>query len=260
VSAPGPGPDPGPERPGGPLGFDVGPEPGPAPPRPPAGPPSGASGRPRPARPSAGIPSGAPGRQGRLVGIAAVVLLAVAGVSAFAVGGGRGATGLAPGDGAPPFAAPLAGSRLGGDVNVATPRTVGRQTGVVPACDVRRPDVLNVCVLWERGPVALAFFSERSEECVGELDRLDDAARRHPRVQIAAVAIRGDRATLRELVASRGWAFPVGVDRDGILADLYGVVVCPQVTLLARGGRVAATSAGTSDPADLDRRLAALTP
>jgi hypothetical protein len=48
------------------------------------------------------------------------------------------------------------------------------------------------------------------------------------------------------------------VDRDGILASLYGVALCPQITFVARGGRVAATSAGPSPAAELDRRLAAL--
>jgi hypothetical protein len=193
-----------------------------------------------------------------LAGIAAVVLLAVVGVSALRSGGDPGRRGLAAGDAAPPFAAPLALSRLEGDANIATPQTVGEDTGPVPACALRRPDVLNACALWDRRPLALAFFSERSADCVGAVDRLDDAARRHPGVAVAAVAIRGDRPRLRALVRSRGWALPVGVDRDGILASLYGVALCPQITFVARGGRVAATSAGPSPAAELDRRLAAL--
>ena len=40
-------------------------------------------------------------------------------------------------------------------VNVATKAGQG-DAGNVPACSVRRPDVLNVCALWERGPVVLA--------------------------------------------------------------------------------------------------------
>jgi hypothetical protein len=192
------------------------------------------------------------------VGIAALVLIAVVAVSALSSGGRGGASGLAAGEAAPPFAAPLALSRLEGDVNVATRDTVGEAAGAVPACELRRPDVLNACALWERGPAALAFFSERSEECVGELDRLDAAARRHPGVAVAAVAIRGDREALRALVRARRWAIPVGADRDGILADLYGVAVCPQVAWVARGGRVTSTSVGTSSGAELDRRLRAL--
>jgi peroxiredoxin len=195
-----------------------------------------------------------------LVGIAAVVLLAVVGVSALRAGGGPAPARLAAGDPAPPFAAPLALGDLEGDANVATPDTAGGEAGRVPACEVREADALNACALWRRRPVALAFFSERSADCVEEVDRLQAAATRHPGVAVAAVAIRGDRERLRELIATRGWKLPVALDRDGILADLYGVVVCPQVAFVARGGRIAATSAGSSPRAELERRLAALEP
>jgi hypothetical protein len=72
------------------------------------------------------------------------------------------------------------------------------------------------------------------------------------------VAIRGDPGRLRDVLAARNWRLPVAIDRDGLLADLYGVVACPQIAFVARGGRIAATSAGASAPAALDRRLAAL--
>jgi hypothetical protein len=182
----------------------------------------------------------------------------VVAAGALRSGGEARPAGLAPGDAAPPFATPLASSRDEGDANVATPQTVGEETGRVPACAVRRPDVLNACALWEARPLALAFFSERSEECVGEVDRLAAAARRHPGVAVAAVALRGDPERVRELLRARGWSLPVGIDRDGILADLYGVAVCPQVAFVRRGGRVAATSVGTSSAAALERRLGAL--
>jgi len=193
-----------------------------------------------------------------LVGIAALVLLAVVAVGALRAGGSARPAQLAVGDPAPPFATPLASSRDPGDANVATPETVSEELGRVPACRVRRPDVLNACALWERGPVALVFFSHRSRECLGEVDRLQAAARRHPRVAVAGVAIRGDRERVREAARARGWLLPVGIDGDGILARLYGVAVCPQVAFVARGGRIAGTSVGPSPPAELDRRLGAL--
>jgi hypothetical protein len=193
-----------------------------------------------------------------LVGIAAVVLLAVVGAGALLAGGGPARARLAAGDTAPPFAAPLALSGLDNDANVATPATAGEEAGEVPACEVRRADVLNACALWRARPLAVAFFSERSKECVAEVDRLDAAAGRHPEVAVAAVAIRGDPGRLRKVIGSRAWTLPVAIDRDGILADLYGVVVCPQIAFVARGGRVTATSAGASTAAALDRRLAAL--
>ena len=117
---------------------------------------------------------------------------------------------------------------------------------------------LNVCELWERGPVVLAFLATRGARCTAELDALERVRGGHPGVQFAAVSIRGDRAELRAVVRRHRWGFPVAYDRDGILANLYGVAVCPQVTFALPGGRVTATTVGELDRAGLERRLGAL--
>jgi hypothetical protein len=57
-------------------------------------------------------------------------------------------------------------------------------------------------------------------------------------VQFAAVAIKGNRAQLRRLVASRGLSLPVGIDSDGALVALYKLASCPQVTFAYPGGIV----------------------
>ena len=77
-------------------------------------------------------------------------------------------------------------------------------------------------------------------------------------MHVAAVAIRGDRGDLRRDIRARGWRFPVGYDRDGALANLYGVAVCPQITLADRGGRVVKTLIGQQTTATLRRELRAL--
>jgi hypothetical protein len=77
-------------------------------------------------------------------------------------------------------------------------------------------------------------------------------------VQVAAVSIRGDRDDLRALVRRHGWRFPVAWDRDGILANLFGVAVCPLLTYALPGGVVQATSVGELDDAGLDRHFVAL--
>ena len=166
-------------------------------------------------------------------------------------------TGPKVGSRMPPFAVPLALSGLNGDANVATrPKQGG--AGNRPACQVRGPAILNVCQLLERGPVALAFLATRGAKCENELDRLEAVRRQLPAVQIAAVAIRGNRGDLRRDIRARGWRFPVGYDRDGVLANLYGVAVCPQITLAERGGRVRKTLIGEMSPAQLRRELGAL--
>lgn len=189
----------------------------------------------------------------RIAGVAALVALSYVLLNTLR-SEGPGSAGLAPGTRLPPFAAPLATSRLVGDVNVA--RRAGQgSAGRRPACSVRGPDIVNSCELAERGPVVLAFIATRGTRCTGELDVLDRVRRRHPRVQVAAVAIRGDRDALARLVRSRRWGFPVAYDRDGVLANLYGVAVCPHLTFALPGGTVRDTVLGEQDARALERRF-----
>ncbi|QEC50170.1 hypothetical protein FSW04_23050 [Baekduia soli] len=237
----------------GPLDFepdarDDGPiAPGPAPP----------ARRPSARRPDGGGPGSGTPRYVWVVGVAAVVLVAALVVSTLSQGTRRGARGVPDGQVVPPFAVPLALSDLDGDANLATHAGDGA-AGARPACSVRGPRVLNGCALGERGPFVLAFFATRGSRCVRQLDTMEQVRRRVPGVAFAAIAIRGDRPTLRAIVRRHGWGFPVGYDRDGGLSNAYHVQVCPQLTFAARGGRVVATTFGVLGAADLTTRARAL--
>jgi hypothetical protein len=211
------------------------------------------------ARPADRAPAPPPARrplapQGRhyvwVVGAGAVVLILVLLISTIQQGTGRGARGVPPGEVMPPFAVPLATGTLDGDANIAKGEGEG-QAGDRPACEVRGREILNGCALREAGPVVLAFFTVRNRECVAEIDAMQSVRARLPGVQMAAIAIRGDRDDLRDLVRRHGWSFPVGYDRDGALANAYHVQVCPQLTFAHRGGAVMETTFGKLLPAEL---------
>jgi len=155
-------------------------------------------------------------------------------------------TGLSAGAHMPPFAAPLVTSDLVGDANVALHANEGA-AGARPACSIADPRALNSCTLARRGPVMLAFFTQDAGRCLTTLDTLGSLAARDPRLSVAAVAIRGDRGTLRALVHRHGWRFPVAQDRDGAVGDLYGVAICPTVVLAYRGGVVMRTALGSAE-------------
>jgi hypothetical protein len=178
-----------------------------------------------------------------VIGVLALAAIAYIGINTLRTEG-PGSRGPAAERELPPFAAPLALSDLEGDANVS-----GR------ACSVRGPDVLNSCELAERGPVVLAFFAEPVERCDDEIDRVDRLRTRFPNVQFAAVAVRGSREALRSRVRERGWELPVGHDRDGAVANLYGVAVCPTIALAARGGTVVRTLLGSQDDAQLSAAI-----
>jgi thiol-disulfide isomerase/thioredoxin len=154
----------------------------------------------------------------------------------------------------PPFAAPLVTSDLVGDANVARHADQG-EAGARPACSVTDPRALNSCTLARRGPVVLGFFTDSSGRCVDALDAMQQVSTRHPDVGFAAVAIRGDRADVRATAHDHGWRFPVAEDRDGAVANLYGVAICPTVVLAYRGGIVMRTALGSDEttPAALER-------
>lgn len=199
-------------------------------------------------------------RHAWILGIVAVLV-----AGALAIGAtrpaGPGAAGLETGVQAPPFAAVLATSdaRCDSDddpcdANVAASGAGDQgEAGSRPACEVRGPAVLNLCELTERGPLVLGLMATRDAGCVASFDGLAALPRRHRGLQVALVSIRGGLGDLREVVSARRWSFPVGWDRDGVLASLYGVATCPYVVALRWRGRVGATLLRSFSPADLER-------
>jgi hypothetical protein len=148
----------------------------------------------------------------------------------------KSSSGLAAGQTLPPFAVPLVLGSLGGDANVATRAGEG-EAGKVPACSVRGAQVLNMCQLYEQGPVVLALFVDAAS-CPAVLSEMQALVSSFPGVRFAAVSIEGSRGALRQLIRSRGLTLPVGIDKDGALVALYKVDSCPQLTFAYPGGVV----------------------
>jgi hypothetical protein len=190
------------------------------------------------------------------MGVLAVV--ALVGIIAITLFGSSGdVKGIAPGGRIPPFAAPLALGSLRGDVNVATRPKQG-QAGDRPACGVRGAQVLNVCQLYEQGPLVLALFVDGGS-CTGVLREMQTLTSSFPRVRFAAVAIKGETAAVRSLVRREGLTFPVGLDRDGILVELYRLATCPQISFVYPDGVVQSPALlSTPSRALLRTRVAAL--
>lgn len=195
----------------------------------------------------------------RLPGIVLVValVLLVAYVTYNTATGERGSsTGPTAGTAMLQFAAPLVNSSLQGDVNV-TQRAAASGT-LKAACDLRGSAILNSCDL-VRGHAAVLVVIDSSEgRCAETLDQVVGAAAEYPKLRVAAVVIAGDRSAARELVARHAWSVPVAEDRDGALANLYGVAVCPQIVYLRAGGTVDAVSVGEITANELNQRLQAL--
>lgn len=161
------------------------------------------------------------------IGIFGIALVIVISVVEFATHGAANA-GVQPGHKLIQFAAPIATSNLVGDVQLDDPCRFGTFEG----------RAVNTCVLEKRGPLVIAFFVPGVSVCEREVDTLQQLSTRFRSVQFVAVAASSSQATTAKDVRSHHWTIPVAYDRDGALAELYGVELCPMLELAERGGVV----------------------
>ncbi|HKN94887.1 MAG TPA: hypothetical protein VJU60_11185 [Thermoleophilaceae bacterium] len=188
----------------------------------------------------AGPPPRPAGRYMWVVGVVFVIAIAVAGVNALRHSGGS-LHGPQLNKRLPQFAAPLATSSLDGDANVKQTKQQSNQLGAEPACQVHVPGSITSCAL-SRKPLVLSVIVPGAKKCEAQLDLFQRMAAAHPRTQFAAVVSGGSHAKVAALVHRHGWTFPVAVDRDLSVFNLYHVAVCPTTVFALRGGVVKRTS------------------
>lgn len=181
-----------------------------------------------------------------VVGIAFLLAIAVAGLNAIR-SEGPGVVGIDAGDVAPLFVAPVATTGLDRDANTRR------------VCSIRLPGTVNLCRLRGR-PVVLTFFFTRFADCVPQLDRVERVSTRLPDVAFVGVIVRSSKKDASKLVRDRRWSFPVALDRDGLVSNVYGISGCPTTVFIRPGGRVAATRLGEVGARELARRARALVP
>jgi hypothetical protein len=195
-------------------------------------------------------------RYGGYVVILAAVLL-IAFTVHVALTSHKGTASIRPGIRIPPFAAPYAIGGPPGEVDIATHAGDGL-AGNVSACSERGPGILNICQLYERGPVVLALFFDAGS-CAKVVEDMQQLAPAFPHVSFAAVAVKEKASSVARLVRSKGLTLPVGVDGEGRLGDLFGMVSCPQITFVYPGGIVQSASLlSTPSPAALRVHVAEL--
>ncbi|HET7122112.1 MAG TPA: TlpA disulfide reductase family protein [Solirubrobacterales bacterium] len=201
------------------------------------------------------------------VGLLFLVVIAVA--TLHTLGGGNGEKTLGLDDfparwPLPEFAVPAAASDLEGDANVAQddcetstlPCPDGSRR--TPACRVDLAGAIRVCDFFSR-PLVISFWFSKGDDCAAQQDVVERAYRRYRgRVDFLALDIRDDRDTLRELVRQHGWTMPVGYDRDGAVASLYGIGGCPTFAYVYPGGTLQDASIGELSLAQLERRVGRL--
>jgi hypothetical protein len=167
----------------------------------------------------------------------------------------------------PEFAVPAGAGQLEGDANVAQddcetaelPCPEGARR--TPACRIRTRGAIRVCDFFGR-PLVISFWFTEGDGCAEQQDVVQQVSERYRgRVGFLSLDIRDDRGTLRELIRQHDWTMPVGYDRDGAVASLYGVGGCPTFAYVYPGGTLQGASIGDLTASELsdkvDRLLAA---
>ncbi|HWH43729.1 MAG TPA: redoxin domain-containing protein [Thermoleophilaceae bacterium] len=172
-----------------------------------------------------------------VVGIAAFILIAAVLLWGIRTEG-PGALGPEEGSQLPLFAAPLVTTGLDRDANIAEP------------CAVRLPHVVNICDLRSE-PLVLSFMFTRFADCEPQLDRIERVRGEFPGVRFVGVVVREPKKDAAEIVRKRGWGFPVALDRDGQVSNIFGIGGCPTTVFAKRGGVVSETRIGELDEAEL---------
>jgi hypothetical protein len=171
---------------------------------------------------------------------------------------GEGLEGPEKGSRLKAFAAPLALGDVEGDANVCQREPCPEQAGGRPACSLTSEEVVNLCELREK-PLVLTVIFDRGADCYPQVDRTERIRRDFSDVNFATLFFtRKERGEIRRLVQARGWQQPVGIDRDGAVANLYGVGGCPTTIFARAGGEVVDTKLGNLTEDELRRRAAAL--
>ncbi len=192
-----------------------------------------------------------------VVGVAAMIVITVVFVNQLRSGEeGRFIDGPEVGKQLPEFAAPLVDGPEDKVANIV-PRSA--DTDDTKACEVRIEGSLNICDQWDK-PVVVSFLFVRGADCEPQWDRLERVRREFAgRVNFIGVFFERDRDRVRDIVDKHDWRFPIVVDGDGVVANLYAVGGCPTTVFADAGGRVRETRKGELTEADqrvLDGRIA----
>ena len=173
------------------------------------------------------------GRYTWVVGIAALIVIIVVAFNSLP-NAGRGYRGPKEGKQLPLWAAPDARGELDGDANVKQGSSDDDTGNDTPACDVELDDVITVCDLFAEKPLVLAL-SVPSADCEDQLEAMERLSGERTDLQFAAVVSGRSKDKVREVIERTGVTFPVAVDRDLAVFNLYRVAYC-STAVTAKGG------------------------
>jgi AhpC/TSA family len=200
---------------------------------------------------AAGPPARPSGVYNWVIGVLFFAVIALAAFSTLP-DAGSGLRGPEEGEVLPDFAAANAAGGSDADANIKQSGSGGDGTA---ACEVRERAALNICDLRASKPVVITFAFTRGADCEPAFDVVEEVWKEFPGIAFVGVFSGEKREKVIQLVRNRGWNFPVAVDPDGAVTNLYGVGGCPTTTFAYKGGEVMDNELGELSADELRDRL-----
>ena len=114
-------------------------------------------------------------------------------------------------------------------------------------------------IVEENRVVMVNFWATWCGPCKIEMPQLQNLYERYGTRGLEILAItQENRETVEEFLSTRSYSFPILLDPEGRVSDLYGVSALPTTFLVGRNGKITRTQTGV-DPF-LERQIAPLFP
>jgi hypothetical protein len=188
------------------------------------------------------------------VGVIFLGVLLFAGINAVR-NSGDAVLGPQEGRRVPLFAAPTATGSEDADANIEQGEVVDRKRRG-SACEVRgsRRDVLRVCDYFDRPLIMVFWFKRGCATCRSQLDAVERVRKRLPGIHFIGVDVADSKDNARKEVLEHGWRFPMALDRDGAVSQLYGIGGGPTLVFAYPDGITADVNLGDLNDRSLERR------